>query len=403
MAKFTWERGPFSTCSRCGQETLGILRAGGDSLTKRCTSCRHSVRIDLPPLDKRVIYLDQFVFSLLFNVQSDGRLPPGHEEFAKTLHQRLRRLVLLQQVILPHSNIHHDETTVFHSAIELRRAYEFIGGDVGLVDTHDVEFKQTMDAAKAFLSGSLVSLDFSVDGVLRNRRNEWLPDMHISVGTDYSVFADDLRRVRDETHAEMKSLADRWNTERVTFTDVLNNELNSIMSVKVDALTISERNKLSLDPMVLLNAEGAPIQREVREALRLMQESGVPQDEVGQKVRDFWSSDVNLNLPHHRISSYLFAAVARRVVQGQRKIINRGLINDIRAISCYAPYVDAMFIDRDCARLLQEEPLKDDLDYKARIFSFDDPKSFLDYLDEIESATTEQVAEYAAQIYGVRQ
>lgn len=44
------------------------------------------------------------------------------------MHRRLRRVVLLQQAILEHSDIHRDETAVFHEASALCRAYEMIGG-----------------------------------------------------------------------------------------------------------------------------------------------------------------------------------------------------------------------------------------------------------------------------------
>lgn len=131
-----------------------------------------------------------------------------------------------------------------------------------------------------------------------------------------------------------------------------------------------------------------------------MAKAGVPADQAGQAVRDFWSSKIYRELPHHRISSYLFAAVARRVVQGQKTIINRGLMNDIRAIACYAPYVDAMFVDKTSEQLMHERPLSDDLKYKARIFSFSNQDSFLDYLDEIEAATPRRVKELASRIYG---
>lgn len=398
---FTWERGPFSKCALCGEESFGILRAGGQSLVKRCWNCRYSTDEELPSLDKKVIYLDQFVFSLLFNVEAGGRLPKGHEAFAKELHKRLRRLVLLQQVILPHSDIHRDETTVFHSAMELRQAYEFMGGDVELLETHKVEFDQTLLAAQAYLAGMPLQLDYSVDQVLKDRRNGWLPDMHISVRSDFTIFADGLRRKRDESHIALRDLADKWARDRPSFADVLKTELGSILSGKIQALASSERNKWHDDPMVSLNAIRAPIQNEARELLRLMQKSGIPQDEAGQKVRDFWASDANVNLPHHQISSYLFAGVARRVILGQKTIINKGLMNDIRAISCYAPYVDAMFVDKGCEQLLSERPISDDLRYKARIFSLSGTEAFLSYLDELEAVTPSVVREHASQIYGI--
>src|SRR4051794_22253135 len=106
IESFTWERGPFESCPSCGLDTLGILTAGGDSVTLRCTKCRYTHLDALPELDKRVIYLDQNAFSMLFKFEAGGRLPPGHEDFASRMSKLVRRVTLLQQAILPHSGIH---------------------------------------------------------------------------------------------------------------------------------------------------------------------------------------------------------------------------------------------------------------------------------------------------------
>jgi hypothetical protein len=86
---------------------------------------------------------------------------------------------------------------------------------------------------------------------------------------------------------------------------------------------------------------------------------------------------------------------------GEKRIVDRGLMNDVRTISTYAPYVDALFIDKRCAALLKEEPLRAELNYKARVFSMDDTDEFLGYLREIEGQTPDEVREYAAMIYGI--
>ena len=285
MKGFAWERAPFSLCVVCKKETFGLLRAGGDTLTMRCSSCRHTENIELPPVDKKVIYLDQFVFSLLFNVVSGGRLPIGHEAFATELHGRLRRLVLLQQIILPHSDIHRDETAVFHRATELRQAYEFIGGDVSLSDTSTIELEQVLRAADAYLNSTPLSLNLSVDEILESKRNDWLSDMHISVRSDYSQFADGIRKMRDEAHGEMENLAARWAAEKPTFNDVRKVELDAVLAVKVGALASTESKKYSADPNTVFNAVNSPIQREARTLLNIMRRAGVPQHEAGQKVR----------------------------------------------------------------------------------------------------------------------
>ena len=76
-------------------------------------------------------------------------------------------------------------------------------------------------------------------------------------------------------------------------------------------------------------------------------------------------------------------------------------MNDVRAISTYAPFVDAMFLDNECASLLGEAPLRDDLNYRARIFSLNMQDEFVAYLAEIEAETPGEVREYAARIYGI--
>lgn len=396
----TFERGPFSTCSACGMNTFGLLRAGGHSLTMRCSNCRFTATEQLPNLEKKVIYLDQFAFSLLFKIESGGRLNPGHERFGKELYERLRHLVLRQQIILPHSDIHRDETTVFHSAAELREAYEFFGGDARLTDSSEVELGQIQDAAKAYLAGEELDLDFSVDEVLEESRNEWLSDMHISVRSDFSMFADGIRRERDTVRADFEALAASWLAEKPSFHEVLKRELDAVLPAKINALTTTERNKQADDPDIVFDAASSPIQRETRLLLRHFSEYGVTAEQIGEAIREFWGSATYKQLPHHRISSYLFAAVARRVIYGQKTIIDRGLMNDIKAIAVYAPYVDAMFIDKTTEQLLREQPLRNELSYKARIYSFSSGDEFLEYLADIERDTPSEVADLAHRIYG---
>lgn len=405
MAKrFSWERGPFVMCPSCQCDTLGILSVGGDRVKLRCTECRHSHSEALPEVNKRVIYLDQSIFSHLFQIEGDGRLPMGHEEFARELYRRVRRVVLLQQVVLPHSDVHHDETIVFHSANELRAAYERMGGDARLMDTREVERMQMWEYAQAYIEQREPALSFEVDKVLETRRNEWLPDMHIHVNANYEMFANGIRENRARSHEGMQRLVEKWAAERPRFEQLLDLELRAFFD-RPQALMVAiqhvERAATSDDPMAFLDACHHHMLDEHRMLSSAFIRAGVPEANAGQKVLRFWNWHRNLEQPHHRISAYLFAAIGRRVVNGQRRV-NRGMMNDVRAIATYAPYVDAMFVDRECATLLAEPRLAQDLNYKARIFSLTNGQEFLDYLAEIEAATPPEVREQAARIYGVQ-
>ena len=129
---------------------MGILAARGDSVELRCTNCGEAYSEILPKLNKRVLYLDQNLFSILFKVQSGGRLPIGHEAFSMAAFEKLRSAVLLQQAIMPHSNLHSEETIIFADGVNLRAAYEHLGGGIRFVDTSQVEIAQVAEFATAY-------------------------------------------------------------------------------------------------------------------------------------------------------------------------------------------------------------------------------------------------------------
>jgi hypothetical protein len=64
------------------------------------------------------------------------------------------------------------------------------------------------------------------------------------------------------------------------------------------------------------------------------------------------------------------------------------------------PYVDAMFVDKQCASLLKQGRLRTELTYKAKVFSLNSPNDFLGYLEDICNSTPENIRVSADDIYG---
>jgi hypothetical protein len=404
VKRFTWERPPFEYCPKCTQETLGLLSAGGDRMILRCTECRHTIHVPLPELNKKTIYLDQFVFSALFKLKGGGRPPIGQHEFYQELEPLLRRVVLLQQAILPHSDVHSSETIVFSDARGLREAYESLGEDVSLKDTHDIEINQVFAYAAAFRDEAEPQLNLVPDEVLDHGWNEWLPDMRITVNGDYSMFAEGIRRERDHGFAALKSLFENWANEKPSFGAVLRRELRlgahkRSALAQVMARMTRAQGELNVDE--LLHASLEPIWREFRMLTDFFQTASPEGNEAGavRRVGEFWDWPRFREMPFNQISANLFAGLGRRVAMGQRKF-TRGIMNDIRTIAAYAPYVDAMFIDRECAELLSEEPLRSTLSYRAKIFSYSSAGAFLDYLRELDANASQEIRQYAQRIYG---
>lgn len=399
---FTWERGPFEKCPRCLEQTFGLLGAGRNLITLRCTNCRYSRSEVLPEVEKACIYLDQFMFSTIFKIKAGGQAPPGHRDFYDELDPLLRRVVLLQQAILPHSDLHSKETIVFHDPRGLRDAYENIGGDASLHNSDEIEMNQVLAFARAFRDGGEPLLTYTPDAILHGSRNDWLPDMRVSVNTDYSQFADGIRRTRDEGFAALSELVAAWTEEKPPFRELLRRESQFGQHRRIALRSVIQRMAnadADGDGMDMLNAALAPVWREFR-MLHDFLRRDASEDVATWRVGTFWDWPRLHEMPFNRIFAYLFAAFGRRVTMGQRKF-TRGLMTDFRAIAAYAPYVDAMFVDRECALLLGEGELRRELHYRARIYSYANKEDFLAYLRELEARATAEVRGYARRIYGI--
>ena len=105
-------------------------------------------------------------------------------------------------------------------------------------------------------------------------------------------------------------------------------------------------------------------------------------------------------VPFNKISSMLYAALARKAAAGRKNPPSQGIVNDVLLISVLLPYCDSMFIDKECYGYLNEEPLKSKLDFNTRLFSLTNRDEFIDYLDEIEKSAPKGQISKIAEVYG---
>lgn len=400
-----FELPPFHQCPCCKQPGFGKLSVGGNSVTKRCKLCRYSHEEILPDLDKRVVYLDQFAISELYKTKSGTRRKGApHEQFWKDCYARANRAYLRQQVIFPVSNLHSDETIVWHSPSELRLAHEMFSGETSFERTEAITTKHEWEFAKAYINGGpLPRLNFDVDSVLDGERNSWLPIFHINVDSNLSMFAPGIRNGRAIAENGLRALADRWVKDKPTFDDVLQNELNSYGPAMRQALTEQiSKNQVAMasdDPASVLDLSFGLINR-CNQLTKLFEKSGVAEKDAFVEVLRFFDWPGNREQPTHKIFAYLFAALGWRISSGQRPKMKASILNDFTAIATYAPYVDAMFVDKECAFLLKQGRLRSELNYKARIFSLDDPTAFLRYLESLSEGAPKDVVVASEELYG---
>lgn len=403
-----FEHGSFRNCPQCGQpDSFGVLNVGGMFARRRCKACRYSHSEELPALNKRVIYLDQFAISNLYLVKS-GTMPAGANSraFWVEAEKQVNRAYLLQQAIFPGSNIHDSETIVSPFAAELRLAHEMLSGDTSFHTTEEIELAQALAFAEAYIAGATVPIvKFDVDDVLEGSRNSWLPTMHVTANMDTSFFAPSIRQNRDQSGDAFDALAAQWAAEKPTFKDVLKAELGAYGSSHVEGLRAAQerlqRGALAGDMMEVFEATQSPARRELEALKYLFEERGIAPESAAAEVGKFWNWQGCERIPNHRISAYLFAAIASKMASGQKQPPGRGALNDVRAISCYAPYVDAMLIDNQFAGLLNEKRVKSGSGLDAKVFSLKRGDEFLAYITELADSAPDDVREEAKQLYGI--
>jgi len=95
-----------SDCPQCRtKNSFGNISVAQDAVVRGCLFCDHRVRRPLPPVQKKILYLDQFFFSRAFR----RRDLVQDKKYVEAV-ERLRQLAGRQVLIAPYSSIHEDET-----------------------------------------------------------------------------------------------------------------------------------------------------------------------------------------------------------------------------------------------------------------------------------------------------
>ena len=54
---------PYLPCPKCGVQEYGVLSVSDTRCQRRCRACWYTGTVYLPEIKKKIIYIDQFVFS----------------------------------------------------------------------------------------------------------------------------------------------------------------------------------------------------------------------------------------------------------------------------------------------------------------------------------------------------
>ncbi|MCX6170143.1 MAG: hypothetical protein NTX65_12430 [Ignavibacteriales bacterium] len=362
----------------------------------------------LPPLNKKVIYLDQFAISemmKLLNPNTDAYQENKIDPFWKLLFEKIERLCKLQLIVCPDSYYHEDESLVTPFYKELKRIYELFSHGITFSDSMDIKIAQFLNHAEKWIKGDdFNKIDLDASDVVSDDINSWQSRLIITLETDYKVdWIENIKRARESTHEIMKNLFDEWTLiENFSFQSFYEKESKSyggkIFHDFLDNIKLYAQNDSSLIPKIINNPFTSILFRGFE---NIFKNNNVSEKDLLPRIIEYLNSDIFDSIPYVKIYCLLITALARKAKSGQKKPPNRGTVNDISIVSYILPYCDAIFIDNGCEALLYENPIPSMIsEYNTQIFSQNKKDKFLEYLDEIEKSMSVTHYNYVKSVYG---
>lgn len=408
---------PYTKCPKCGKNSFGVLMINEDHYIRRCKEClfprgnETPIRFFLPKLNKKIIYIDQFAISNMMkaiNPKTKSYQKGTLDAFWKKCFERLDSLCKLQLIVCPDSGFHTDESLLSPFFTPLKRMYELLSGGVSFCDPETIKRFQLYHHAANWISGDKnKEINLDVDSVVRGNINAWQDRLFVSVNLNYGTdWIDELRKARNKINKDLSNLFKKWQTEKDrTFNDWF--EIES-MSFGRTTIELYLSYLFQLEKISISNSKTIIDYRKIPHATLLLLRSikdaflraGMQEANVTIKTVEYLLSPLLKDVPFIKISSMLYAALARKAAAGRKSPPNQGMANDIEIISVLLPYCDAMFIDNECYAYLKEKPLCDAIDHGTEIFSQNTKDEFLKYLDDIERITPKEHFDKISEVYG---
>lgn len=373
-------------CPSCGTpESYGNVMVGGNTLSRGCLHCKHWDRIPLPHLQKKVIYLDQFFFSHAFRGQ--------HKMFVEA-RKRITDLALAQQIVAPYSNLHEDESQLWTEAQRAPLLQFIKQTSLGHKFSYEYEVKnqQIHRAFQAFLAGGPTAHAVERSDALERDVNEWDGYIWIDVGT-FPDKHDVLKTRKDRSIDVLLDAFDTWATAPSTFKEDVRTEIRSAAMSYIEHYVDYVKSIVSGEPTAFLTANENSM---MVESLLHYHEK-LPAPLRMQRIQAFFQSDYFANVPEARIGSELFAFLRHRLRQGafKNRKKNRkrfgGLFYDVRFISAYAPYCDAMVMDNTMFQWATDPLIDLPKRFGVRLFSRRNWDEFLAYLADLAASQRPEV------------
>jgi len=376
-------------CPGCGAErSYGNVSVIGQELVRGCQRCDFRASVYLPPIRKKVIYLDQFFFSHAFR---------GRDDRFVAAADRIKQLTHEQLLVSPYSSVHEDETHQWRGYGDKTRddLMDFIKSTsrgVMFEPAYRIERAQVLKAFSAFLSGAPLQVALKPSDAIRGDLEQWDSYFRIDVRT-YIRDSELKRRLKTEAVRDLVTLFDQWTRSADTFEQHVAIEMRDAGRLYVQAYLEMAGRVARGDIMAIIDS---PMSATLVEGMLDILPSGIQGPDRLQRCVDYFNSTYFEQVPNERISAHLFATLREMVKRGaysnRDEAKNRlsGIFDDIAHVSTYAPYCDAFVMDTPMAELVRQPTVALERQYPIKVFSLRNWDELLTWLDELEAGMTDE-------------
>lgn len=389
---------PYIACVNCKKENCyGVLMVNSKSFTRRCRECWFIETYKLPPLTKKIIYLDQFAVSEMMKAVNK-RLGKSAkiDQYWFDIFERLEALTKLQLIVCPDSTFQQEES-VFHDYKALKRMYEQFSQGLSFYDPSTIKRFQLTEHFKKYLNIYNEKQDLiTIHDVIAGDVEGWQDRLFVTI--NYKMDQEEINKMKlinNECDQSLIKTFERWKSEKnKKFKDWYIEEGMIWGKIKVKQYV-----KEVMQPSdFLMPSEESVL---ISSLLKYIPKK-IKDDKDAIKVFSFLLSENLLEVPFNKINALLWAGIAHQAAHGSRKRPpNVGMVNDISMVSTLLPYCDAIFVDNEMHSLLKQGQIKKEVDkYKTQIFSLSDRDSFINYLDEIKNQASKEHLNKVVEVYG---
>lgn len=363
---------------------------------------------NLPHLSKKILYIDQFALSYMVRALHPDMKATGNSNadfFWLQLYRKLDRLVKMQVIICPQSDVHLQESVVSNFFEPLEKMYHLLSRGSHFIDQYQIKRFQITDSVRCWIRNLPGEAKIHcLKSVVDRDVNLWLSrDISFNVSHYPQTYEEKLREYREKIHQKWIKEFHFWkNHTGVRFEEWMEDFYCSLLQEifrscpdyrKCNIFSARPIHHVELCPFLLEAIHPISIIHSV------LHEEGIAWNEQWSYTCQYLCSEDFRQIPFIKLYALFYASFARKAGSGQKKIPDRGMTNDLNILSLLLPYCDAMFIDNQCRGCLEEKDVQSRINYPTRVFSLSGKEDFLAYLEQLEEEYPLECKETAEKLY----